>query len=73
MIGKLKGIVDNIEEAIRAVPRVADLDRAACRQAFEMRFTGSRMAKDYVKLYESMLSIRALSVETSEVDTFLTQ
>jgi hypothetical protein len=38
-----------------------------------MRFTGSRMAKDYVKLYESMLNIRALSVETSEVDSFLTQ
>jgi glycosyltransferase involved in cell wall biosynthesis len=66
-------IVDNMDDAVRAVPRVADLDRAACRQAFEMRFTGSRMAKDYVKLYESMLNIRALSVETSEVDTFLTQ
>jgi glycosyltransferase involved in cell wall biosynthesis len=66
-------IVENVEDAIKAVPRVADLDRAACRQAFEMRFTGSRMAKDYVKLYESMLNIRALSVEASEVDTFLTQ
>jgi len=66
-------IVDNIEDAIKAVSRVADLDRAACRQAFEMRFTGSRMAKDYVKLYESMLNIRALSMETSEVDSFLTQ
>ena len=66
-------IVENMEDAVRAVPRVASLDRAACRQAFEMRFTGSRMAKDYVKLYESMLNIRALSVETSEVDTFLTQ
>jgi len=66
-------IVDNIEDAIKAVSRVVDLDRAACRQAFEMRFTGSRMAKDYVKLYESMLNIRALSMETSEVDSFLTQ
>jgi glycosyltransferase involved in cell wall biosynthesis len=66
-------IVDNMEDAVRAVPRVAGLDRGACRQAFEMRFTGSRMAKDYVKLYESMLNIRALSVETSKVDTFLTQ
>ena len=66
-------IVDNIEDAVKAVVRAGDLDRTACRQAFEMRFTGSRMAKDYVKLYESLLSIRSLSVETPEVDTFLTQ
>jgi hypothetical protein len=62
-----------MEDAVRAVARVGDLDRAACRQAFEMRFTGSRMAKEYVKLYESMLSIRALSVETPQVDSLLTQ
>jgi hypothetical protein len=31
------------------------------------------MAKEYAKLYESMLSIRALSVERPEVDSFLTQ
>jgi glycosyltransferase involved in cell wall biosynthesis len=66
-------IVDNIEDAVKAVVRAGELDRTACRQAFEMRFTGSRMAKDYVKLYESLLSIRSLSVETPEVDTFLTQ
>lgn len=66
-------IVDNMDDAVRAVVRAGSLDRAACRQAFEMRFTGTRMAKEYVKLYESMLSIRALSVETPEVDSFLTQ
>ena len=66
-------IVDNVDDAARAVVRVGELDRAACRQAFEMRFTGSRMAKEYAKLYESMLSIRALSVERPEVDSFLTQ
>jgi glycosyltransferase involved in cell wall biosynthesis len=66
-------IVDNMEDAARAVILAGDLDRAACRQAFEMRFTGSRMAKDYVKLYESMLSIRSLSMETPEIDTLLTQ
>jgi glycosyltransferase involved in cell wall biosynthesis len=63
-------IVDNIVEACGAVVRAAELDRRACRKAFELRFTVSRMAQDYVKLYESMLSIRALSVETSEVDTY---
>ena len=66
-------IVDNMDDAVRAVVRAGSLDRAACRQAFEMRFTGTRMAKEYVKLYESMLSIRALSEETPEVDSFLTQ
>jgi hypothetical protein len=38
-----------------------------------MRFTGSRMAKDYVKLYESILNARTLCEATPEVDTFLAQ
>ncbi len=63
-------IVDNIAEACGAVVRAAELDRRTCREAFESRFTVSRMAQDYVKLYESMLSIRALSVDTSEVDKY---
>jgi glycosyltransferase involved in cell wall biosynthesis len=66
-------IVDNMKDAATAVGRVESLDRAACRSAFETRFTGSRMAKDYVKLYESILNGRTLCEATPEVDTFLAQ
>jgi glycosyltransferase involved in cell wall biosynthesis len=65
-------VVDNMADAVKAVEQVATLDRAACRRAFEARFSVSRMADDYVKLYKSMLSVRS-SVETPELDTFLTR
>jgi glycosyltransferase involved in cell wall biosynthesis len=49
-------VVDSVEEAIAAVPRVISLDRVKVRLRFEQRFTASRMAGDYVRLYKSMLS-----------------
>ncbi|MGC2765812.1 MAG: glycosyltransferase, partial [Candidatus Acidiferrum sp.] len=57
-------IVNNMLEAVSAVTEASTLSRAACRQEFEARFTASRMAQDYVKLYEAMLSTRSLSMET---------
>jgi glycosyltransferase involved in cell wall biosynthesis len=67
-------IVESVEDAVRAVERVARMDRLACRREFEARFTGSRMARDYVKLYESIVNARAATTEAaSELDAFLTQ
>lgn len=48
-------IVDNIEEAKIMLPSVMALDRRAVRQRFEERFTATRMAKDYVRVYNSLL------------------
>lgn len=48
-------IVDNIEEAKSMLPSVMALDRRAVRQRFEERFTATRMAKDYVRVYNSLL------------------
>jgi len=45
-------IVDTIEQAVAAVPRVTHLDRAKVRASFERRFTAERMAGDYLKIYE---------------------
>ncbi len=53
----LTGImVDTIEEAIAALPRVMALDRKKVRQRFEQRFSATRMATDYVKVYRSLLA-----------------
>jgi len=49
-------VVDNMEEAVEAVARIADISRADCRQTFEERFTSARMAADYVQVYEAQLS-----------------
>ena len=49
-------IVDTMEEAIAALPRVIALDRKKVRQRFEQRFSATRMAKDYVGIYRSLLA-----------------
>jgi glycosyltransferase involved in cell wall biosynthesis len=52
-------IVGTMEEAIAALPRVIALDRKKVRQRFEQRFSATRMAKDYVGIYRSLLAISA--------------
>ena len=44
-------IVDNIEQAVAALPKVRRLDRNRCRQTFEQRFSVTRMTDDYLKIY----------------------
>jgi glycosyltransferase involved in cell wall biosynthesis len=48
-------LADNVESAARAVHDIGDIDRAACRQYFESRFTDSRMADDYLTIYERLI------------------
>jgi len=53
--GVTGAIVDTMEEAIAALPRVIALDRKKVRQRFEQRFSVTRMAKDYVGVYRLLL------------------
>jgi hypothetical protein len=64
-------IVNDMQEAVSAVAEASTLSRAACRQEFEARFTASRMAQDYLKVYKAMLSAKSLSTETWEIDSLL--
>jgi glycosyltransferase involved in cell wall biosynthesis len=48
-------IVENLEEAVNALPRVFAFDRRVVRQRFEERFSASRMAKDYLDVYRWLL------------------
>jgi hypothetical protein len=54
--GVTGAIVDTMEEAIATLPRVIALDRKKVRQRFEQRFSATRMAKDYVGVYRSLLA-----------------
>ena len=54
--GRSGFVVSNIDEAVQAVRRVADLDRAECRRVFDHRFTAAQMADDYVRVYERVIS-----------------
>lgn len=62
-------VVDSMEEAICAVRRAGTLDRAACRSSFEERFTSARMARDYVEIYEQILSTDATLASPDTCDT----
>jgi len=48
-------IVRTMAEAIRMLPQVLALDRRTVRQQFEQRFSATRMAKDYIEVYGSLL------------------
>jgi glycosyltransferase involved in cell wall biosynthesis len=49
-------IVKGLEDAVEAVLRVPELSRKRCREIFEQRFTATRMAKDYVRVYERLIN-----------------
>ena len=48
-------IVDDSNEAVEAVAKIENLDRLACRRRFEERFSATRMAQDYLKIYARIL------------------
>jgi glycosyltransferase involved in cell wall biosynthesis len=48
-------IVDNIDEAVAAVPAAQKLDRRIIRRCFDERFRVERMTHDYVELYGEVL------------------
>jgi glycosyltransferase involved in cell wall biosynthesis len=52
--GVTGAIVDNVEQAVSAIERVASLERAAVRARFEQRFSVERMARDYLRVYGQM-------------------
>jgi glycosyltransferase involved in cell wall biosynthesis len=53
--GKTGYIVDDIEDAINAVAGVTSINRSICRADVENRFSSTRMACDYVRVYQEIL------------------
>jgi glycosyltransferase involved in cell wall biosynthesis len=47
-------VVNDIDQAVKALGRVHTLDRAKVRATFDRRFTSRRMAEDYVDVYKSL-------------------
>jgi glycosyltransferase involved in cell wall biosynthesis len=57
--GETGYMVEDVEGAIKAVASVGSIDRFACRADVEKRFTNTRMARDYVRVYEKILNEEA--------------
>jgi glycosyltransferase involved in cell wall biosynthesis len=61
--GQTGFIAKNLEDAAEAVHRVPELSRAHCRKVFEKRFTVTRMARDYVKIYKRTIDRRMIGLD----------
>jgi glycosyltransferase involved in cell wall biosynthesis len=66
-------IVETVEEAVKAVPRLASIDRGAVRAVFERYFSVEVMAANYEAAYARVLGggseVRRLKVAKSDEDT----
>ena len=48
-------VVDDLDDAVRAVGRIKEIDRKTCRRTFEARFDAERMAQRYVRAYRQAI------------------
>ena len=58
-------VVGDMEGAVDAVGKLDRLDRAAIRIRFEQQFTAERMAKDYLAVYRSLITMLDLPLARS--------
>ena len=54
--GRTGIVVDSLDDAAVAVARVGNFDRTLIRQRFEARFTVTRMAENYLAMYERLFA-----------------
>jgi glycosyltransferase involved in cell wall biosynthesis len=48
-------IMEGLEDAVKAAQRISTLSRKRCRELFEQRFVASRMAEDYLAIYQRLI------------------
>jgi glycosyltransferase involved in cell wall biosynthesis len=53
--GETGFVIKDLDGAVRAVKKVSHLDRQRCRQVFENRFTATRMATEYLHVYQRLI------------------
>jgi glycosyltransferase involved in cell wall biosynthesis len=63
-------IVNSEQKAVEALQKIPRLSRAKCRAMFEKRFTDARMTKDYLKIYEGLISEPSTTAAGAGVRSF---
>lgn len=53
--GETGFIVNNVDEAIKAVDKIHTISRECCRYIFETRFSDKRMTDEYLMIYEAII------------------
>ena len=59
--GKTGFLVMNVDEAIKAVQRIPDISREACRDRVEKYFSRDIMVENYERVYNQIFQLEALS------------
>lgn len=62
-------VVSTLDEAERAVKRIPDLDRSACRRWVQSRFDVDRMVEAYERVYERLLRASASRTQPATVSS----
>jgi glycosyltransferase involved in cell wall biosynthesis len=56
--GRTGFLVEALADAVKAARRIPSVSRAGCRRVFDERFTATRMASEYVRVYEQVIQDR---------------
>ncbi len=59
-------VVDNVEEAVKAVGRLDQLFRPSIRSRFEERFSARAMAQEYCRIYRRLIALQNLDSRAVE-------
>ena len=57
--GQTGFLVNNVKEAVRAVERVSEIDRRACRQRVQQHFSIDTMVEAYERVYSTIFDLEA--------------
>ena len=57
--GQTGFLVNNVNEAVRALERISEIDRSACRQRVQQRFSIETMVEAYERVYATIFDLEA--------------
>jgi glycosyltransferase involved in cell wall biosynthesis len=61
-------LVESVDDAVKAVKNLSQIDRRKCRKAFERRFSDRRMAHDYLTIYEGIVKREPHAIALTDGD-----
>jgi glycosyltransferase involved in cell wall biosynthesis len=59
-------LVSGLEDAVKAVKRLGEIDRRKCRRHFETDFNSGRMARDYLNIYRRLIEEESSTLTISD-------
>jgi glycosyltransferase involved in cell wall biosynthesis len=57
--GQTGFLVNNVNEAVRALNRLSEIDRGACRQRVQQCFSTETMVEGYERVYSTIFDLEA--------------